>query len=154
MARKVIRQCPSCDGELEVTRLSCTECETEILGRFELTRFAMLPLETLQYLEVFIKNRGNIKKMERELNDSYWTIRAKLDEVIKEMGFEVEEAEDEARRDARPALPGLQDGAGVPQGSQRHHGGDGFLPGTGQHVQRIHGQLPGGGAQGRQETER
>ena len=101
MARKVIRQCPSCDGELEVTRLSCTECETEILGRFELTRFAMLPLETLQYLEVFIKNRGNIKKMERELNDSYWTIRAKLDEVIKEMGFEVEEAEDEAQSEQR-----------------------------------------------------
>lgn len=101
MARKVIQQCPSCESPLEVTRLSCTACETEILGRFELTRFAMLPLEQLQFLEVFVKNRGNIKKMERELNDSYWTIRARLDDVIKELGFELSESEDEAMSDQR-----------------------------------------------------
>ena len=95
MPRKILEQCPSCNGQLEVTRLSCTECETVILGRYEATRFARLSPDSLHFLEVFIKNRGNIKKMERELNDSYWTVRAKLDEVIKELGFELEDAEDE-----------------------------------------------------------
>ncbi len=95
MPRKILETCPSCGGELEVSRLSCTACETVILGRFEVTRFAKLSADSLGFLEVFIKNRGNIKKMERELNDSYWTIRAKLDEVITELGFEVEPVEDE-----------------------------------------------------------
>jgi len=95
MPRKVLDQCPSCGGELEITRLSCTECETVIMGRYEATRFAALSPESLHFIEVFIKNRGNIKQMERELNDSYWTIRARLDEVIKELGFEVEPAENE-----------------------------------------------------------
>lgn len=95
MPRKILEYCPSCGSDLEVTRLSCTECETEVLGRFEATRFSRLSQDSLQFLEVFIKNRGNIKKMERELNDSYWTIRATLDDVIKELGFEIEAAEDE-----------------------------------------------------------
>ena len=93
MPRKVLDHCPSCGGPLEITRLSCTECETIILGRYEATRFARLSADSLNFIEVFIKNRGNIKKMERELNDSYWTIRARLDEVIKELGFEVEQEE-------------------------------------------------------------
>jgi hypothetical protein len=95
MPRKVLEHCPSCGGALEITRLSCTECETIILGRYEATRFAGLSPESLNFIEVFIKNRGNIKKMERELEDSYWTIRARLDEVIKELGFEVEQEENE-----------------------------------------------------------
>jgi hypothetical protein len=36
----------------------------------------------------FVKNRGNVKEMERELGVSYWTIRSKLDEVITQFGFE------------------------------------------------------------------
>ena len=95
MTRKILERCPSCGGQLEITRLSCTSCETVILGRYEATRFARLSPESLRFIEIFIKNRGNVKQMERELNESYWAIRAKLDEVIKELGFEVEPAEDE-----------------------------------------------------------
>ena len=111
MPRKILDQCPSCNGVLEVTRLSCTECETVILGRYEATRFARLAPESLQFIEVFIKNRGNIKQMERELNDSYWTIRSRLDEVIKELGFEVEAPEDEeSARQRRTVLEQLDRG--------------------------------------------
>jgi hypothetical protein len=35
-----------------------------------------------------VRNRGNVKEMERETSESYWTIRRQLDEVITEMGFE------------------------------------------------------------------
>lgn len=95
MPRKLLEHCPSCGGELEITRLSCTSCETVILGRYEATRFARLSPESLYFIEIFIKNRGNVKQMERELNESYWAIRARLDDVIKELGFEVEPIEDE-----------------------------------------------------------
>jgi len=37
---------------------------------------------------VFVRNRGNVKEMERETGESYWAIRRQLDEVITEMGFE------------------------------------------------------------------
>ncbi len=95
MRRKILEQCPTCEAPLEVTRLSCTECETVILGRYEPCRFCSLPPNNLQFLEVFIKNRGNVKKMEREIGESYWTIRARLNEIITQMGFEVEEADDD-----------------------------------------------------------
>jgi len=110
MARKIIEQCPSCGGQLEVTRLSCTECETVILGRFESTRFSRLSPKSLLFLEIFVKNRGNIKKMERELNDSYWTIRARLDDVIKELGFEVEAENEELLAQRRQILERLDRG--------------------------------------------
>jgi len=59
-----------------------------VVGRFELSPFFHLSPESLQFLEAFIRNRGNVKEMERETGESYWAIRRRLDEVITEMGFE------------------------------------------------------------------
>ena len=109
--RKVLEQCPSCGGNVEVTRISCTRCETEVTGRFELCRFCRLPPESVQFLEVFIKNRGNVKEMERELGISYWTIRSRINELIAELGFEVEaEQEEEITRQRREILEKVDSG--------------------------------------------
>lgn len=86
--RKILERCPSCGGDLEVTRLNCTRCETVILGRYEPCRFCRLSPENVQFLESFIKSRGNVKEMERELGISYWTIRSQLNALIQELGFE------------------------------------------------------------------
>lgn len=103
--RKVLEQCPSCGGELEVTRLSCTRCETVVTGRFQPCRFCQLPPASVQFLEAFVKSRGNVKEMERELGISYWTIRSQLNELIQELGFEVEAAqEDELKTRRREIL--------------------------------------------------
>ncbi|MEZ4862850.1 MAG: DUF2089 domain-containing protein [Caldilineaceae bacterium] len=103
--RKVLEQCPSCGGEIEVTRLSCTRCETVVTGRFQPCRFCKLPPESVHFLEAFVKNRGNVKEMERELGISYWTIRNRINELIAELGFEVEqEQEDEAKTRRREVL--------------------------------------------------
>lgn len=93
--RKLIEQCPACGGEMIVTQQSCTRCETVVLGRFKSDIFSRLSAESLNFIIVFVKNRGNIKEMERELGLSYWTIRNRLNEVIAELGFETE-AEDAA----------------------------------------------------------
>ena len=109
--RKVLEQCPSCGGNVEVTRISCTRCETEVTGRFELCRFCRLPPESVQFLEVFIKNRGNVKEMERELGISYWTIRSRINELIAELGFEVEaEQEEDITRQRREILENVDSG--------------------------------------------
>lgn len=89
--RKVLEECPSCGGEVEITRVSCTLCDTEVTGRFAPCRFCRLPPEAALFLEVFVKNRGNVKEMERELGISYWTIRSRINELIADLGFETDE---------------------------------------------------------------
>ena len=59
-----------------------------MVGKFELSPFFRLSPDSLRFLEVFVRNRGNVKEMERETGESYWAIRRQLDEVITEMGFE------------------------------------------------------------------
>ena len=103
--RKVLEQCPSCGGTLEIHRLSCTHCETVVTGRFQPCRFCKLPPDSVHFLEAFVKSRGNVKEMERELGISYWTIRGQLNELIQELGFEVEAAqEDELKTRRREIL--------------------------------------------------
>lgn len=80
--------CPSCSAPLAVTQLTCTSCGTGVVGRFELSPFFRLSPVSLRFLEVFVRNRGNVKELERETGESYWAIRRRLDEVIAEMGFE------------------------------------------------------------------
>ena len=83
------QKCPSCSAPLVVTQLGCTSCGTGVVGRFELSPFSRLSNESLKFLEIFVRNRGNVKEMEREMGESYWAIRRRLDEVIAEMGFDV-----------------------------------------------------------------
>lgn len=83
----VLGQCPVCANELTVTRLDCGNCGTSISGTFRLNRFSRLSADHLHFLETFVKNRGVIKDVEAELGISYPTVRARLDEVIRQLGF-------------------------------------------------------------------
>lgn len=102
---QVIGRCPVCDNELNVTRLECPACDTAIEGRFRLSRFQRLSAEQLAFLEVFVKNRGTIKDIEAELGISYPTVRARLDDVIRTLGYNVQRpAETVDRRAVLEAL--------------------------------------------------
>lgn len=89
--RKVLEQCPGCGNELEITQLSCSECDMVITGHFTSTRFGKLNQEHLRFAELFLRFRGNIKEMERELGLSYPTVRGRLTDVIRSLGFDTEE---------------------------------------------------------------
>ena len=93
----VLRHCPVCNEELTVTRLHCQACDTAIEGRFSLSRFGRLSNEQLAFVEVFLKNRGIIKDVEAELGISYPTVRARLDDALRAMGFGGAGGEDGAR---------------------------------------------------------
>lgn len=92
------QSCPSCSSPLVVTQLNCTACGTGVVGKFELSPFFRLSPDSLKFLEVFVRNRGNVKEMERETGESYWAIRRQLDEVITEMGMEASEEDDISTR--------------------------------------------------------
>jgi len=85
--RKILERCPACGEEVVVTRIACTQCTCEVTGHFQPTIFNRLSPESLAFAETFVRLRGNIKDMERELGIPYSTIRNRLDDVIAELGF-------------------------------------------------------------------
>lgn len=91
MSYKLISDCPVCGSTLKATRLSCNTCGTVIESDFELSRFELLNKEQLNFVEIFLKNRGSIKDVERDMGISYPTVRAKLNDVIKSLGYKVQE---------------------------------------------------------------
>ena len=87
MANPVIAKCPICSAQLKVVRLECDSCGTRMEGSFSLGRFHALSSDQLEFLETFIRARGNFKDIERELGISYPTVRSRLDAMIRALGF-------------------------------------------------------------------
>jgi hypothetical protein len=87
MPHDVISTCPVCSNELSVTRLRCGECGTVIEGDFGVGRFARLSREQTVVLESFLRSRGNLRDMERELGISYPTVRVRVEALIRALGF-------------------------------------------------------------------
>lgn len=87
MKKDILGQCPICGGAIEVTEFKCCSCESTVRGSFKLCKFCQLPKEQLEFAEIFIKNRGNIKEIERELGISYPTVKGKLDSLIESLGY-------------------------------------------------------------------
>ncbi|KRG14927.1 DUF2089 domain-containing protein [Lederbergia galactosidilytica] len=93
MGYPLITSCPVCSQQLKITKLQCHHCHTTIENDFELTNWAALTSEQLNFIGIFLKSRGNIKEVEKELGISYPTVRGKLNDVISALGYsEKEEA--------------------------------------------------------------
>ncbi len=87
MPHDAIATCPICAGELAVTRLHCRSCGTSLEGDFNVGRFARLSREQFALLESFLRSKGNLKEMERELGISYPTVRARVDALVRALGL-------------------------------------------------------------------
>src|SRR4028119_2415498 len=87
MPHDVISTCPVCSSELAVTRLHCRSCGTTLEGDFSVGRFGRLTREQLALLESFLRARGNLRDMERELGISYPTVRSRVEALVRSLGF-------------------------------------------------------------------
>jgi hypothetical protein len=87
MPHDVIATCPVCANELTVTRLHCRSCGTSLEGEFSVGRFGRLTRDQLALLESFLRSRGNLREMERELGISYPTVRARVEALVRTLGF-------------------------------------------------------------------
>ena len=105
---KIISQCPVCSNKLKAVKLKCKSCNTSIENEFNLSKFDYLNGEQLYFIETFVKCRGNIKEVERELGVSYPTVRAKLDEVIEELGYSTKGVK--VKQDSNNILDALEKG--------------------------------------------
>lgn len=103
MPHDVIATCPVCSGELMVTRLRCGDCATTLEGEFGVGRYARLTREQVQVLESFLRSRGNLRDMERELGISYPTVRARVEALVRALGFGPRDEAETAPAPANPA---------------------------------------------------
>ena len=87
MPHDVLATCPVCAGELTIARLHCRACGTALEGEFGVGRFGRLDRDQLALLESFLRARGNLKEMERELGISYPTVRGRVDALVRALGL-------------------------------------------------------------------
>lgn len=103
--------CPVCSNPLHITRLECASCGTALEGHFLLSRLTRLAPEHMTFLESFIRNRGVIKDIEVDLGISYPTVKARLDDVVRALGYAGDEPTmrpSQVREERRSILEQLQ----------------------------------------------
>jgi hypothetical protein len=100
MEKRILQECPLCKTTLKVRVLQCPACETKIEGTFDppLSKIFSLSARDIDFIELFVRVRGNIKEMEKALGLSYPTVRSMLDRVIERLGYPVKESFDKKRR--------------------------------------------------------
>jgi hypothetical protein len=87
MKEQIISKCPMCRSKMLISEFRCSECGTAVSGDMEIPNVCLLPEDAYNFMLVFIKNRGNIREIEKELNISYPTVRSRLDNLLELMGF-------------------------------------------------------------------
>src|SRR4051812_49126902 len=87
MQREVISDCPVCESPLTVTRLHCNNCGTTIEGEFTVGRFSRLNREQYALLESFLRSRGNLRELERELGVSFPTVRNRVEPLLRALNL-------------------------------------------------------------------
>jgi hypothetical protein len=123
---EVSGRCPVCGGQMTVTRLECGVCHSTLEGQFAVSasgrptgeresyfgRLERLSPEQLEFVEIFLRSRGIIKNVEAILDISYPTVKARLNNIIETLGFQVEEEipDPERRRERREILQDLAQG--------------------------------------------
>jgi hypothetical protein len=81
--RKILEACPTCGGPLTITEVRCDRCATEVRSQYQPCPFCRLSPEQMNFVLLFVQNRGNLSDMEKALGVSYPTIRGKLDEIVR-----------------------------------------------------------------------
>jgi hypothetical protein len=83
---RIITRDPVSGGELIVTRLECPESGIVIEGQFSLGWVGRLTPEQFDFVELLVKNRGNVQKLASDLDIAYNTARSRLDEIVSALG--------------------------------------------------------------------
>lgn len=91
---KMISKCPGCNGTLHITTLQCPDCGMELKNDFEMSVFDTLSGEEYAFLMAFLRQRGNLKNVQSELEISYPTAKKKLDELLARLRLAEPEQEE------------------------------------------------------------
>ncbi len=100
-------KCAVCGAEMNITRLTCPKCRTELTGTFSPCKYCTLSDKHKLFLDTFLKSRGNIKEVERSLSISYPTVKGLLDEVLHIL-FPAQEIDEEPSMTSAQVLDMLE----------------------------------------------
>lgn len=94
-------RCPITGEDLIVSELRSSKTGVTIRGAFHVPRMARLDPEFLRFLEVFLRARGVITTVEKELGISYPTVRGRLDSLLEQL--DLKPYKDDKKREASAA---------------------------------------------------
>jgi len=100
---KLNKNCPYCDGDMEIERLRCSSCEVAVEGKITVPRLARLSPDDREFIELFVRSSGSLKAIAHKLGISYPTVRNRLDKVISALEEE-EKGEADERREILDAI--------------------------------------------------
>ena len=83
--KKMPQACPSCDSRLNVKKLVCQNCDTEVDGTYPMPLLASFSDIEQEFIINFIKTSGSLKEMASIMNRSYPSVRNYLDELITKL---------------------------------------------------------------------
>src|SRR3712207_7796780 len=83
----LLTTCPVCGGPLHGVRMECDDCHSALEGEFSLGWLGRLSREQLEFVELLVKNRGNINGVAGDLKVAYNTARSRLDDVVAALGY-------------------------------------------------------------------
>ena len=83
--KKLPQRCPSCEAPLEIKRMQCKSCGTEVEGAYVLPILLKLNQEDQDFILNFLKFSGSLKEMAKLLNLSYPTVRNRMDDIIQKI---------------------------------------------------------------------
>ena len=86
MVKKLSSKCPFCSGDLAITSLHCEGCGTAIDSKLVIPKYFRLGTDLQDFVLVFLRCRGNIREVEKELGISYPTVCKRLDLVNELLG--------------------------------------------------------------------
>lgn len=94
--------CPICGEKVTITRFYCPACNSRVDGAFEIEKdpFAALSTDQFNFLLAFVRAEGRLNRLEEVLGMSYPTLKNRLNEVIRSLGYEPEQ---EKRKGVTPA---------------------------------------------------
>lgn len=114
MAHKAPARCPVCGGAYEITALTCKKCESALSGHFTGCDFCSLNDNESAFVLTFLKCRGSIKDVEKELGISYPTVRSRLDTVLDRLGLKSTVSMLDIKEERRNILDRLDSGEITP----------------------------------------
>ena len=89
----LLKVCPICGKDLVISKLKCRDCDMEYSGKFEMSAFSKLDQTEIEFLMSFLKNEGNISKMQNESGKTYASVKNQLSEINLKLGLIKEEKE-------------------------------------------------------------
>ena len=76
-----------CGKDLIISKLKCTDCDMEYSGNFETFSLSKLDDAEMEFIKAFLKNEGNISKMQNESGRTYANIKSILNEINIKLGL-------------------------------------------------------------------